>query len=314
MDFKQCAAITMVSNPVRYASRYRLAEVFKKHIAASGVPLYICEVQHGDREFAVTSDTDPHHLQLRTTSVLWHKENALNLVLAKLPPEVKYVAILDADIAFQHYHPGDDQSWVREMWHQLQMHEVVQLWQNAIDMGPSGEALAIHRGFVSQYRNNNQTVKKYAAWHPGFGWAWRVDTLRAMGGLIDVSVVGGADRTMALAMINRVGESGDVTVGTQAYRDHMTAWQHKAERLVRRNVGYVQGTIFHSWHGRKQQRGYETRYKILVDAGFDPRVDLRRDANGLYRLVDHGTERDVEFRDALLGYLSSRNEDSVDLE
>ncbi len=299
----------MVSNPIRYESRYRLARAFMQHMEESDVALYLCEVQQGAREFVLTEKGSPRQLQLRTDAVLWHKENALNLMIKKLAPEVKYVGFFDADITFP------QRNWVDEMWHELQLHNVIQMWQTCTDLCPKGTHMpGTSRGFVSQYRNTNQDVKRYQAWHPGFAWAWRRDVLEAMGGLIDVSIIGGADRTMALALINRVSESGDCLVGSKSYQDHMLAWQARAEKLVRRNVGYAKLRIEHAFHGRKKQRAYESRYKILADAHYDPRIDLERDENGLYKLVDHGNERDIKLRDGLLGYLSARNEDSIDLE
>jgi hypothetical protein len=40
------------------------------------------------------------HIPVRSNSVLWHKENILNVGIANLPPDVKYVVWCDADIVF----------------------------------------------------------------------------------------------------------------------------------------------------------------------------------------------------------------------
>ena len=64
-------------------------------------------------------------------------------------------------------------------------------------------------------------------------------------------------------------------------------WQARALKL-RGDLGYVAGTVLHHWHGRKAAGKYWDRCKILTDTQFDPSVDLKRDWQGLYQLVDHG--------------------------
>src|SRR5437867_5368381 len=51
-----------------------------------------------DRPFEITESTNPRHLQLRTYSEIWHKENALNLLINRLPPEARYICWADADL------------------------------------------------------------------------------------------------------------------------------------------------------------------------------------------------------------------------
>ncbi len=86
-------------------------------------------------------------------------------------------------------------------------------------------------------------------------------------------------------------------------------WQARAERQIRRNVGMVKGLALHYWHGSHKSRGYETRNNILIDEQFNPDVDLKTDAQGLWQL----TGRSIRLRDAVREYFHSRNEDSIDI-
>lgn len=38
---------------------------------------------------------------------------------------------------------------------------------------------------------------------------------------------------------------------TQEYRELCEEWQKRALLHIKKNVGYVPGTVLHSWHGRK---------------------------------------------------------------
>ena len=121
--------------------------------------------------------------------------------------------------------------------------------------------------------------------------------------------VGSGDRHMAYGLIGRAESSIHPDL-TAEYRARVLRWQELAERHIRRNVGCVPGTIAHAWHGRKANRGYSSRWRILIDNAFDPATDLKRDWQGLYQLEVHD-DRQIKLRDAIRAYFLSRNEDST---
>ena len=110
-----------------------------------------------------------------------------------------------------------------------------------------------------------------------------------------------------------VGEAAEVVYpGVHpAYRAAVLRWQERAKAL-RRDLGYVAGTVVHHWHGRKVDRQYWTRKRVLVESQFNPDTDLARDSQGLWRLVDDGSDRFITLRDGLRAYFRARHEDSID--
>jgi hypothetical protein len=147
--------------------------------------------------------------------------------------------------------------------------------------------------------------------HPGFAWAARREALDVLGGLFDVAVVGEADYIMAKSL---VGEGLDVLYPgvSPGYVRAVLDWQERAIQL-RANLGCVPGLVLHHWHGKKANRQYWDRCKILTDTQFDPRVDLKRDWQGVYQLADHGDHRSILLRDAIRAYFRARNEDDISL-
>ena len=69
-----------------------------------------------------------------------------------------------------------------------------------------------------------------------------------------------------------------------------------------------QSLIF--WHGRQSDRGYATRWKLLVDNDFDPDTDLTRDDVGLYRFSGNKPR----LQEAIFDYFRSRDEDATGLD
>lgn len=294
--------VTSISNPVRYASRWRLYRQFEAMCNQFQVDLYTTEVAYGNRLHEVTEENNKRHIQLRTKDELWHKENMLNIAISRLPSDWEYVAWIDADVSFARA------DWVLETIHQLQHYDIVQMFSVAEDLGPKYEPIKRHQGFVYSYYNNIKAGKRYQNWHPGFAWAARRSAIDALGGLIDIAIVGAADRHMASGLIGNMESSIQVTLPI-AYSNALYRWQERATSYIKGNIGYVDGMLLHYWHGKKQDRGYADRWKILSENQYNPEIDLVRDWQGLWKL----TSRSIQLRDDLRSYFRSRNEDSNDV-
>lgn len=299
-------------NPARFTRRIELHKAFEQHMTECGLNLWVVEVAQGDMPFVVTEAGNPRHLQLRTNSVLWHKERSLNLLAQRLPHDWEKLAIIDADVEFPNWR--GDHSWFLETMRQLELYKVVQLFHNCIDLGPKNEIVQIHKGFAFCYDMGYEFQSKYGPFfHPGYAWAYRRDAWDAMGGLIDWAILGSGDHSMATAFIGRVKDSVHGKMSSP-YLDSMINWQNVVEKTVRRDIGFVSNTILHNWHGRKKDRRYQERWAILTDNQFNPLTDIKPDYQGLYQLVDHGDQRSINLRNQVRQYFFSRNENSVDLD
>jgi hypothetical protein len=315
--------VAVVSNPVRYRSRYDLFRAFEAHVLEAGARLTVVEMAFANRPFEVTAPDNPRHVQVRSAHEYWAKENLINLGISRLPRDSRYVAWVDADLTFVRH------DWVQETLQQLQHYAIVQMFAEAHDLDPDGLLLNSFRSFAYSHVHGiprrlgggtgyyggaplRTPDSRIAYWHhPGFAWAARREAIDTLGGLFDVAVVGEADYIMAKSL---VGEGLDVLYPgvSPGYRKAVIDWQTRALRL-RGNLGYVPGTVLHHWHGRKASRKYWDRCKILTDTRFDPAIDLKRDWQGLYQLVDHDEPRSTLLRDAIRSYFRSRNEDGIEL-
>jgi len=312
--------VAVISNPIRYQSRWRLYREFEARIKKLGVNMITVELQQGHRAFQITEANNISHLQFRTLDELWLKESLINRGIHHLTrtwPDWKYCAWIDADVQFMR----DD--IIDETINQLQHYHVVQMFETAVDLGPTGQSLATHQSFMSQYIKGKPYCyggargKYYQLFHPGFAWAATRYAIESMGGLagplFDTSILGAGDGVIAHALIGMAKET--LAQGLHPnYIQSVLNFEKRVERLIRRDVGFVNGTLLHYFHGKKRDRGYHSRWQILVKNQFDPLNDLERDSAGLYKLADHGDLRSIRLRDDIRRYLRSRNEDSTDLE
>jgi hypothetical protein len=299
--------IVPINNYVRYQSRYTLFAEFCRNMSrAAGVALYIVEVAFGERPFMVTTAGNSHHIQLRTHTVLWHKENSINLAVQRLPRDWKYVAWVDGDIQFL------NPNFATETIQMLQHHKMVQMFESVANLGPSGETLGTHTGFGARYVKNGfnppEKEPKYGnVWHPGFAWACTREAWNGLGGLVDFAILGAADHHMAWALIGAVEKSCPGGI-SHSYMRRLKAWQARADRAIQRNIGFVKGTIIHGWHGRFSDRKYIERWSIITGNGYDPDYDIKPDWQGLHTW---DTPK-YRLRDQVMQYFLERNEDTVD--
>ena len=319
--------ITPVSNTQRYRVRYDLYRAFEAHIQESGAILITVEKAFGGRPFELTQPNNPYHVQVRGEHELWDKENLINIGFSHIIqrfPDVKYIAWVDADVKFTR------PDWVQETIQQLQHYQIVQMWSQIQDVSPDYEL--VHSNYPNSWCYNwcngrnpiklpGKNTYPYPGkgdnrnWYgpPGLAWAARREALDALGGLIDWGIVGSSDAYMAACLIGGV-QYQLLKTFNKGYKESFMIWQDRAERHIRRNIGYVPGLALHYWHGNKKNRRYIDRNQILVKNNFNPNYDLKKDIQGLWQLVDHGDLRSIELRDALRKYFKQRNEDSIDVE
>ena len=289
--------IAVVSNPARFERRYNLFNEFCERMKdEKQVVLITVELQQGSRPFSTDST-----IKLRTHHELWYKENLINIGVRYLPHDWEYMAWVDADLEFQ------NKNWVRETIEQLQTYKIVQIFSHCIDLGIKGETLQVHTGIMYAHVNGEKyvTPSKYSNYfHVGYTWAIRRDAYDSIGGIPDFAILGSGDNHLALALLGEVDESLNKKLHPN-YIKLCRIFQERCMKNIKKNVGYVHGTIMHYFHGNKVDRKYQDRWKILVNNQFDPLEDIYKDSNGLWQLDD----KKIELRDDIRRYFRERNED-----
>ena len=309
MDPKLLHVVTAISNPLLWQSRIATYRAFEKHMVESGVNLTVVECVYGDRPYQCAGTPGVNHIAVKAETMAWTKENLLNLGIARLPLDAKYIGIFDADIEFR------KPNWASDTLNALQLYKVVQPWSDAYDLGPNDEHIQHHSSFAKQFLNGQPVVPSHAKFwtfdggpytypHTGYAWAFRREVLDAAGGLFELGGMGSGDHHMALAMVNNAEYS--IPTGTSGnYKHAVYTWRDRVMKSLNYNMGFVQGTIEHHFHGRKPDRQYNNRWDMFLKHQFDPYVDLIKNSYGVFEFGSHKPELKREFDI----YLRARNED-----
>lgn len=287
---------------------------FRRHMASqANVVLHVVELAYGDRPFEVTGN-HADDIQFRTNAELWHKENLLNLGIARLPHDWKYAAYIDADLHFTRH------DWALETIHQLQHYDWLQLFSSysalSSEHRPHKLSPSFAYGFEKQRRGwkppKHVSGSKYGSgWlgATGGAWAFTREALNATGGLLDVAILGSGDWHMSY------GLAGEADPSLKQYRQDcphyvrvIEQWQSHAAKL-RQNFGYLENHAVHFWHGDYSKRFYGERPQILIRNGYDPLTDITRDWHGVLKL--NGNK--PALRQDIRMYFQSRVEDDPNL-
>jgi hypothetical protein len=148
--------VTCISNPIRWESRIRLArDAIADWLKEPNVRITLVESAYGARphELAdLAANPRINYVPVRNYSLVWNKESLLNIGISRLAPDAKYIGTFDADIHFRK--PG----WAGEVIHALQLHEIVQPWRTAYDLGPNDEHIQTHHSFASLFHEGKPVV------------------------------------------------------------------------------------------------------------------------------------------------------------
>lgn len=333
-------AIVPYFNPWRWKSREKHILRALDHFHQAGAVIVLVEVAFNRREFTfadsglhgMTAECGIHkgefkhtYIGLRSDEELWLKENMINIAVSRaLPYDWQQVCWLDADVHFVR------PNWVGETIHKLQHYKFVQMFSEPRDLTPNYEMVpadyphatgisfvkawqeGLLEGTSIYYNGETKTAKGARNIWSGLAWAATRQAWDEVGGLIDFGLCGGGDWLMAHCLIEREQDMmhGGLHFG---YQSRVYEWFHRCQEHIRRNVGVVEGTVLHNWHGSKKTRHYFDKHKMLVEAQFDPGHMLKRDFQGLYQLHDDHSENFITLRDGLRKLAKARNEDSIDL-
>lgn len=304
--------VSVYDNPLRWHSRLANFKRFEDGIVSAGVRLRTVELAHGKRDFELPDREGVTRIRLRANDVLWRKENLMRIGAAD--SHADYLMFSDGDMLIH----GHD--WADHVMHALQLRRLVQIGTDLIWLGPKDRFAGSGKSLMYWYERSRRRHREGKFWEtgpvemvdwgfPGGIWAYRRDAYDKVG-LLDICPLGAADYHSIYAILglpDLLLSDNDYTV---EYRQAIRDWGSTASAAIAEaDVGFVDGIIYHLWHGPLKARRYSTREQILIRNKFNPNTDLVRRRDGLVELSGNKPKLAGD----ILAYFSERNEDSVDM-
>ncbi len=235
--------------------------------------------------------------RIYTESLLWHKETLLNKIISELPKKYKYVFWIDADVIFTNI------NWLTESVEQMKNGcTIIQPFEYCVHLdkdqlypqfdlefakamydphkGIVKESKRLWRSFCANWVTNqiNARSENYDVHgHVGFAWGATRELLDEVP-LYDKALIGGADHIIAHAAAGQIPHCC-ITKSFKDDIDDVLNWSKLFYVYAKGKIGYVQGDLFHIWHGDIDKRDYFNRIVNFTSKAKEINI---KDKNGLY--------------------------------
>jgi hypothetical protein len=275
-------------------------DFIKRYNNCSNIDLYIVEIVYNDDEYEVTDNNNKNHMQLKTNTKLWYKENLINLAIKNLlPPDWTNVAWIDSDIEFT------DTMWVEKTIEKLKYNDIIQLFSSCIQLDKNNNNTDYISTGVIKYNFGKLVYSQhYNNTHPGYAWALSRTGYDKIGKIPELFIIGSADTRMSYGMLNidLYLERTDMTF-TEGYKQYII---NVYELFSKLRFDYLDCIIHHYYHGDRKNRKYFERHLLLSKYEYDPNIHIEYTSNGLIKVTDRFPK---ELLEEIEKYFDDRKED-----
>jgi hypothetical protein len=267
-DHGDLAIVLCHFNPCNYRAPVRNLSRVLDHLLTFSIPVYATELRCGLslNNAPILPGNHPHVLQLTSNSVLFQKENLLNLAVNTLPMSYAKILCMDADVLLVAPSCGSDLARL------LDTCCLAQPYSRAIWTDYDGNFISDRLSTAYGAWSHQELAHDPRLFHPGLAVAARRELWSNCGGLYN-GPLGNGDWMLWSAALDAADTLAESTVAvSEEYWHHYRNWADAFSRWVRDRIGYVSGDAIHLWHGSKKNREYVGRMSRLK--GYDPIADI----------------------------------------
>jgi hypothetical protein len=307
-DASELWAITSYFNPAGWRRRRANYRVFRERLS---VPLVTVELAYGP-DFELSEGDAEILLQLRGRDVMWQKERLLNVALKALPAHCRKVVWMDCDVIF------GSSDWPETVSRQLDRFMIVQPFRSVHHLPPEWTELVpaaaaftresvasgIASGMSAAPMLNDICPNGSLPRTPGLTWAARRELLDKHD-FYDLCIIGGGDRATAAAVYGCFDSVVNFHGMNSRQKERFLVWAEPFHETAGGAAGFVDGDIYHLWHGEILDRASVPRHGILTQFEFDPFVDIAIDGSGVWSWSTDKPQMHACVRE----YFASRRED-----
>lgn len=250
----------------------------------AGIPCFTIEMYETTPEIH-----DAFHV--KTDFILFQKERLCHILEKNIPETFTKLLFIDCDLIFGNI------NWYNEISKKLDSFEVVQPFSRAIWLDITYKKIMKERIPIIFYNKLGMIPNTggIGGYHPGFAWAFQRDWFRKYG-FFQYAVLGDGDSISSTIWFNYTDF---------AYRQFLTgAIEEYKKSIVSPKACFIEGTMYHLWHGDSKKRQYSSRRDIFKSVE-DIRNILKVADNGLFSLKADSLKPKIR------KYFMNRDDDGV---
>lgn len=267
---------------------------FLREMDYQGIPVYGMELYLAGTKPLMARNPRWICVEVGPENLLWQKEPMLNRIAREVPAHIPCIAAIDADIHFT------NPRWAEMSVKALGSTPIIQPFSMAVWGDESGRP-EMHRTCSAKYGLSSDWTT-----HPGFAWAFRREFFDEVG-FYPWSVTGAGDTATATGLLDIPMFPGtEKAIGRLNLANGVAhEWFGRAKTFLGDcSAGWVEGQVWHEWHGSRRDRQYVQRHAIMDQ--IDVLEHVRLNAAGILEWTDQAP---ADAREALAHYFDTRRED-----
>jgi len=254
-------------------------------LKVAGIPFYTLEMY-----------TDTHEIHdafhYKTDFILFQKERLCYLLEKQIPASFTKLLFMDCDLVFQNV------NWYDELSDKLDSFEIVQPFSKAVWLDITYTRVIQERLpilFYNKLGGSNENHKPIR-YHAGFAWAFQRPWFQRIG-FFSHSILGGGDSFSSSSWMRR-----DIQYKIPCLENVLR--EFKASIVTPPTMCFLNGVVFHLWHGDLGNRQYDLRWNLLKDCR-DIREIVTIAPNGLFTLKNDALKPRIKH------YFKGRDDDGI---
>ena len=269
-------------------------------LTRAGIPVYLVEHCFKDQT-PLFPENGTTIFNTRSDSYMFYKENLLNWIMPKVPAHYTKFFMMDCDVLF------DKEAWYDDVSVLLDTHDIVQPFDTASWLNSDLKTINLKRDGIV-FANNTDRRLCLSKVHAGFAWAFRRKFIQPIG-IFDENIIGSGDTILGSAILGKKLLNND-------YENNAPEWMRNNSNIYCKSFKgtytYYSQTLYHLWHGSRENRKYVDRYGDFK-AAYNTDIS---DKDGLFVLNHYGLYEFKEtireqLNEVLLNYFKGRDEDGI---
>lgn len=240
----------------------------------------------------------------KTDFILFQKERLCHLLEKKIPTEFTKLLFIDCDLIFENH------NWYNELSEKLDSSNIVQPFSKGIWLDITYKKIVKERIPISFFQKLGRIPIKggLGGYHPGFAWGFQRSWYKKIG-FFQYAILGDGDSISSTVWLDYKDFN---------YRDFIrpALEDYRKSIIDKPTVCFLEGNIYHLWHGDASNRQYSKRREIFNSVK-DVRSIIHVADNGLFELNNDTLKPKIRnyFKnrddDGLPGLVSSENKTSI---
>jgi hypothetical protein len=251
----------------------------------SGIPYYTLEVVYNKPEI-------PEAIHIECKSVMFQKERLYYILEKHIPKKYTKILFLDCDIIF------DNPNWYDDISKLLNNYNIVHPYTTAIWLDITYTKIILIKETILKNDKLSHDITGIFNNHGGFGRAFQRKWFNEIG-FFQYCIIGGGDTWSTFGWLKISNYENNIYKPIR--EEHNKFLKHTKPSMF-----YTNGTIYHLYHGSRENRSYSNRYKILEN------IDNVKDILIIEENKPFEFKPEYSYLNSLIAeYLKNRDDDSI---